>query len=262
MQRLIDRQTRLLPHMTSPAFIFGTEDLESAAQDPDLAGMDVRRLRLEAEFSYSKRMRKIRQAFERTANVLGRGFSAITRDFASTHPPETYERYPDAKRFFDYFLENWACKPATPAWAVDVAAVELALSRARTLRPTALEGAAMAACPKEPRSSWYRIHPCALLVRCGYDVRPLFEPARSRDAVVRRQVHVVVLAPRGRRRPMVMAVAPEAVALMGGSREWTRLDREPVANNAAAADKALVEHLSRQGLVLVRSNDAHGGTQG
>ena len=113
--------------MTSAAFIFGTEEIESAARDPYLDGMDLGRLRLEAEFSYSKRIKKIRQTFERTANLFGQQFSGITREYASTHPPETYQRYPDAKSFFEYFLGNWAYKPSTPAWAVDVAAIELAL---------------------------------------------------------------------------------------------------------------------------------------
>ena len=66
MHRLIDTQTSLLRHLTSPAFIFGTRDLGSAGLDSDLQGMDIRRLRLEAEFSYSKRMTRIRQTFGRT----------------------------------------------------------------------------------------------------------------------------------------------------------------------------------------------------
>lgn len=262
MQRLIDRQTELLRHVTSPAFIFGTEELESASRDPNLEGMDIGRLRLEAEFSYGKRMNKIRQSFARTVALLGHGFSVIARDFASTHPPRTYERYPEAKSFFDYFLENWAHKPSTPAWATDVAAIELALSRARTLRPTTMVNEAMSECPKEPRSSWYRAHPCGLLVRCGYDVRPLFEPARSGEAVVQRQVHLTVLASRGAQRPMVMELAPQAFALMERSTEWTRLAPEPTSKGAAVADYALVEHLAGQGLMLVRTNDTHNGTQG
>ncbi len=61
---------------------------------------------------------------------------------------------------------------------------------------------------------------------------------------------------------MVMELAPEAFALMERSTEWTMLDPEPASDDVAMADKALVEHLAGQGLVLVRSNDAHDGTQG
>ena len=128
MHRLIDTQTSLLRHLTSPAFIFGTRDLGSAGLDSDLQGMDIRRLRLEAEFSYSKRMNRIRQTFGRTATLLGHGFTALTRDFAAACPPRTYERYPDAKGFLDHFLKRSAQKPPTPAWAVDVASIELTMA--------------------------------------------------------------------------------------------------------------------------------------
>ena len=253
MNKLIDRQTNLLRHLTSQAFIFGTEQLGAAAGDPDLRGMDIRRLRLEAEFSYNKRIRRIRQTFERTAALLGHGFPAIAREFATSHPPETYERHPDARRFFDHFTEHWAGKPPAPAWAADTAAVELALSRARTLRPAAMETAAMAACPTRPSSRCYRTHPCAILVRCRHDVRPLFEPGRSGGPVTQRQVCLAVLALRGRRRPAVMELAPEAFALLELSTEWSQPgpDRE-----------SLVRRLAAQGLVLVRGNDARGGNRG
>jgi len=254
MQRLIDRQTMLLRHMTSAAFIFGTGELESAVRDPNLKGMDLGRLRLEAEFSYNKRVSKLRRTFERTAGLLGHEFSTITREYASAHRPETYQRYPDAKSFFEYFLRNWACRPTTPAWAADVAAVELALARARTLRPAAMEDEALAGCPEEPGSTWYRAHPCALLVSCAHDVRPLFEPTRS-EAVEWGGVHVAVLAARRRRRPLVMEVTPEAFTLMQRSAEWTELDPRPVSDGPGAVHKALVDHLARQGLVLVHARD-------
>ena len=250
MTKLIDRQTSLLRHLTSRAFIFGTDDLSAAAGDPDLRGMDIRRLRLEAEFSYNKRIMRIRRTFERTAAMLGQEFPAIAREFASSHPPETYERYPDARRFFDHFIEHRAGKPPVPAWAADTAGVELALSRARTLRPTAMETVAMAACPAQTSPPSYRTHPCAVLVRCEHDVRPLFEPARAGQPVTRRRVFLAVLASPGRRRPAVMELSPEAFALLELSTEWSQpgLDRSP-----------LVERLAAQGLVLVSGNDAGNG---
>ena len=253
MTKLIDRQTNLLRHLTSQAFIFGTDQLGAAAGDPDLRGIDIRRLRLEAEFSYNKRIKRIRQTFERTAALLGHGFPTIAREFASSHPPETYERYPDARRFFDHFIEHWAGKPPVPAWAADTAAVELALSQARTLRPTAMETAAMAACPTQTSPPCYRTHPCAVLVRCEHDVRSLFEPARSGQPVTRRRVFLAVLASRGRRRPTIMELAAEAFALLELSTEWSQPGPEW---------NALVERLAAQGLVLVRGNDAGNGNHG
>lgn len=272
MRNLIDRQTNLLRHLTSRAFIFGTEDLGSAALDPDLRGMDVRRLRLEAEFSYHKRVKKLRQTFERTANLLGRRFSAVVQDFAAACPPRSYERYPDAKRFFDHFLERWARRPPTPAWAADVAAVELALSRARTFRPADMEREAMAQRPSRSPHPWRRTHPCAVLVRCGHDVRPLFESARSGEAIRPRPLHLAVLASRGRRRPAVMELAPEAFALLEEAAEWSRTEpaargtgetpeaRADAASEGTAAPggnarNALVERLAAQGLMLACGNE-------
>lgn len=268
--RLIDRQTNLLRHLTSQAFIFGTEGLGSAALDPDLEGMDVRRLRLEAEFSYSKRTKKLRQTFERTANLLGRRFPEVVRDFAAACPPRSYERYPDAKRFFDHFLERWAGRPPTPAWAADVAAVELALARARTFRPAAMEREALAQRPSPSPHLWRRTHPCAVLVRCGHDVRPLFESGRSGEEVRPRPLRLAVLASRGRRRPAVMELPPEAFALLEEAAEWSRTEpaaagdgespeRVAAPGETAAPDSdarnALVRRLAAQGLMLAWDND-------
>lgn len=268
--RLIDRQTNLLRHLTSQAFIFGTEDLGSAALDPGLHGMDVRRLRLEAEFSYSKRVKKLRQTFERTANLLGRRFSEVVRDFAAACPPSSYERYPDAKRFFDHFLERWARRPPTPAWAADVAAVELALARARTFRPEEMEREAAAERPDRSPRPLRRTHPCAVLVRCAHDVRPLFESSRSKEKVRARPLRLAVLASRGRRRPAVMELPPEAFALLEEAAEWPRTEPaaagegetpgrgaapEETAASDADARNALAERLAAQGLMLAWGND-------
>ncbi len=255
MDRLIGMQTNLLRHLTSHAFIFGTRDLESAALEPALRGMDLRRLRLEAEFSYNKRMKRIRQTFARTATLLGHGFEALLRDFAATCPPETYERYPDAKCFHDHFVARSAQEPPTPAWAADVAALELALSEARTLRPTAMERKALMARPQPSAGLWYRTHPCALLVHCRYDVRPLFEPARAGEPVSQRPGSLAVLASRGRRQPLVLELRPGALDLLECSRQWS-----PLASSATGPDDnaraALVKRLAAQGLVLVGGNDS------
>ncbi len=261
MHRLIDTQTNLLRHLTSHAFIFGTRDLGSAGLDPDLRGMDIQRLRLEAEFSYNKRMKRIRQTFERTATLLGHGFSALLRDYASACPPTTYERYPDAKGFLDLFVERSAQEPPTPAWAADVASIELALAGARTLRPTAMESEALAGRPQPSVDLWYRTHPCAVLVRCGYDVRPLFESGRSGDPVAQRPACLAVLASRGRRQPMVLELVPEALALLEDSMEWS-----PLASEEAGPDDntrvALIKRLAAQGLVLVSGNDLRDESHG
>ena len=105
----------------------------------------------------------------------------------------------------------------------DVAAIELALARARTFRPTAMETASLAACPQSSAHLWYRAHPCLALLHCRYDVRSLFESGRHRGPVTQRPVGLAVLAARGRRQPMVAELEPEPFGLLERSAAWSRL---------------------------------------
>ena len=252
-RRLIDRQTGLLRHLTGEAFMFGTSDLAAAALDPDLQGMDIARLRLEAEFSFAKRTGRIRETFARTASMYGSRFAGVLREFAVACPPRTYERYPDARDFFDWLEARRADDPSVPAWIVDVARVEIALARARTFRPSEAEEGALARPPSDASSVWYRAHPCVALTRCRYDVGPLFVPGRSGEDIVRRDLPLAVLSSRQRRHPEIMEIVPEAFALLERSPEWSRLGLE-AASPEDASTRALVMNLSAQGLMLTCGN--------
>jgi len=129
-----------------------------------------------------------------------------------------------------------------------------------TLRPAAMETEALAARPQAP-GFWYRTHPCTGLVRCRYDVRALFEPARSREPVTERTVHLVVLATRGRRRPKVLELAPEAFALLEGSREWRPLEPAGARTDDDEDRRDLVKQLAAQGLALVSVDDTRDPAQ-
>ena len=259
-RRLIDRQTALLRHLTGEAFMFGTGDLAAAALDPDLQGMDVARLRLEAEFSFAKRTGRIRETFARTASLYGSRFKGMLREFAAACPPRTYERYPDARDFFDWLEARCAGDARVPAWVADVAKVEIALAHARTFRPSEAEEDTLAGCPSEGSCVWYRTHPCVALARCRFDVGPLFVPGRSGEDIVRRDLTLAMLASRDRRHPEIMEIVPEAFALLERSSAWSRLGLE-TASSEDAATRALVMSLSVQGLVLTWGN-ALGGDRG
>ena len=248
-RRLIDRQTGLLRHLTGEAFMFGTSGLAAAALDPDLQGMDIARLRLEAEFSFVKRTGRLRETFARTASLYGSRFTGMLREFAVACPPRTYERYPDAQDFFDWLEERCADDCLVPAWTADVAKIEIALARARTFRPSEAEEQALAGRPNDESGTWYCTHPCATLVRCRFDVGPLFVPGRSGEGIVHRDLPLAILASRHRRHPEIMEIVPEAFALLERSSAWSRLGLE-TASSEDASTKALVMNLSAQGLML------------
>ena len=248
-RRLIDRQTGLLRHLTGAAFMFGTNELAAAALDPDLQGMDIARLRLEAEFSFAKRSARVRETFARTASLYGRRFARMLREFAAACPPRTYERYTDARDFFDWLEKRCAADAQVPAWTADVAKLEIALARARTFRPSEAEEEALAGRPNDGSCAWYRTHPCVALARCRFDVGPLFVPGRSGEDIVRRDLTLAMLASRDRRHPEIMEIVPEAFALLERSSAWSRLELE-TASPEEASTRALVMNLSALGLML------------
>ena len=247
--RLIGRQASLLRHLTSEAFIFGTKDLESAILDPDLQGMDIGRLRLEAEFSHEKRINRIRETFARTASLFGVRFNRISRQFAVARRPRSYERYTDAKDFFDWFVDGPAEDSSVPEYAADVARVEIALARARKFRVTEAEEAALEARPDDRSSRWYLTHPCTALLRCRFDVGPLFAVQRSGESIVRRDVPLVILASRRKRPPEILEVVPDAFELLERSQKWSRLEPGTTGSESASTE-ALVIDLQALGLVL------------
>ena len=249
-RRLLDRQTSLLRHLTSDAFIFGGPALGAAVRDPDLRGMNVGQLRLEAEFSYSKRMKRIREGFSRTAALFGSRFDAVTRGFAAACPPQTYERYPDAQAFHEYFMAHWADDPAAHAWAGDVASVEVALAQARTLRPRRARADALADCPVDSPLPYYRRHPCVLPVRCHHDVRPLFDPRQSGRPVEERDVPLAVFAAAGRP-PEIVELSPEAFDLLESTHDWSDFALE-TGDAREDGPAALIGALAAQGMMLVR----------
>ena len=246
-RRLIDLQTELLRRLTSEALMFGTGDPDLAALDPELRGIDFGRLRLEAEFSFDKRSGRLRETFARTASIFGFRFSGILKEFAAACPPRSYERFWDARDFFRWLQENRADDLSIPEWTVDVAKIEITLAHARTLRPVEAEQDALAACPFDPPALRYRTHPCVALVRCKFDVGPLFRPEGSGKEIVRRDVPLAILSSRNRRRPQVMEIVPEAFDVLERSAEWSRLAPK-MAGGASFGE--LVIGLSARGLML------------
>ncbi len=174
---LLERQARLVEHLTSGAGIFGAA--RGIANEPALAGLDLGLLHLEARFSHHKRMQKITWVLGETINLLGDRRAAIVRDFADACPPMGISWLENARQFHDFLIEGWRREDPDPPHLPDVAAYELAYGIVRAGEtpapkisddePAALPGA-------------IRRHPGAILLRCAYDIRPIVEGRASKAA--------------------------------------------------------------------------------
>lgn len=242
--RLLDRQRALLDYLTSASGIFG-----DGAPTGALRGLDAASLRLEAKFSYEKRMRKIAAVFPKTFERLGRDRDAILRAFVAACPPAEIGRLANARQFHDFLAARWRhTAPALP-YLPDLAACELACA-------TAI--AAMRDPESRPGLGCSNIHgirrsPGVVLLRCSYDVAPIFAPAdatRARTAAPRRRdTRLAVTMPPGAERPRVVETPPSVFDLLGALDDWT----DPAAFGGNG--EVLVTMLRRQGLLEV----CHGG---
>jgi hypothetical protein len=239
LNRLLDRQVRLLEFLTSGAAIF--DDLDGAPLDRGLGEIDCRLLRLEARFSFQKRMEKIEAVLPRTFELIEGQADALMRAFVSSHPPRDIGRLENARQFYDFVCGDRECLAILPSHLRDVAACELALAQVRahvpTYRAERLENARQNAIRRAPR---------AILLRCIYDVRPIFE-GESRTDPARRGTLIGVAVPAGADEPRIFELLPPVFDLLSVMDEWT----DPSALVATPRMNELVQDLSASGLIEV-----------
>jgi hypothetical protein len=208
---LLERQVSLIAHLTSGAAIFGGTGNSTA----DFEGIDRTLLRVEARFSYAKRMGKITAVLPRTFELLGKSAEKYARAFVESCPPTTLSRLENACQFHRFLVSWWMREAPDPPWIRDVTALEIARAevdadprhqpcdhtisadRARRRRsdpcgrPLAGPCDARAGRPRGPPlqsatpmpKGRIRRCPHVILLRCAYDVRSIFEassPALSR----------------------------------------------------------------------------------
>jgi len=234
--RLLERQQALLSYLTSPAAIFGAGP---GRVDTRLAGIDRRRLHLEARFSHDKRMEKIRGILPKTFDLLGANLSRVMRDFAAACPPDDISRIHNARQFQHYLRRRWERRSARRPYLADVAACELALAEARSFA----EDHVTPIRPAAARLTRVRRRPGVLLVRCRYDVRPVFEGGNAR--IARRPTFLAVAVPPGAIQPAVAELAAPVFKLLA-----TLDTPHPRAGIGHTKDaEALIEALAAEGLV-------------
>jgi hypothetical protein len=242
--RLLDRQVRLLEYLTSGSVIAGAGS--DAPLDQTLHGIDRRLLRLEAQFSHQKRMEKIKSVFPLTFRLLGRGCETLDGEFARAFPPTDVGRIENALQFYDFLRGRWQKAPPVPPYLEDVAACEFAIARVRSGK--ALSHAEPLA-GKTPRLGSIRRHPEVVLLRCGYDIRPIFEET-SRGAVpARRDTLLAIGLPADAAYPRICETSRPVFRALGILDDWT--DRSELGTTSEV--DALVDELARHGLVEVHA---------
>jgi hypothetical protein len=239
--RLLERQVRLLEFLSSSAAIFG--DGDDSPLDPALQGLDRGLLRLEARFSYEKRLAKVITVFPKTFEILGVGRDAIVRAFVAACPPIDVSRLDNARQFYDCLCMRWRCAPPDPPYVRDVAACELACAQ---IRVGAEDPRVKRSTGRSPPRNSIRRQAGVVLLRCAYDIRAIFEGDSAGAAPAKRDVPLVIGIPPGGDQPRVFEVPAVAFDLLAGLDDWT-----DAATFGAAPLKQLIGELAEHGLLEV-----------
>jgi hypothetical protein len=242
--RLLDRQVSLLNYLTSGAAIFG--DQREAPIDRALRGIDLGLLHLEAHFSYQKRMEKIVAIFPNTFELLGNERTRIVRAFVETCPPVDIGHLTNARQFHDFLVARWRRRAPKPPYLRDVAACELACATVR-----AHVGDAG---PEKENGKRRKLHrairrgPGAVLLRCAYDVRSIFEAGPGKAVPAKRDTPLAVALPPGVNQPQVFELPVAVFDLLSALDHWT----DPAALTGMTDLDLLIRELADHGLLEVR----------
>jgi hypothetical protein len=230
----------LLDFLTSHAAIFCGEN--GACVDRALQGIDTGLLRLEARFSYKKRMEKIEWVLSRTLDLLGTARAAIIHDFVEAYPPVSIGRIENARQFHDFLLERWLVEAPEPPYLPDVAACELAYASVPGVEKQAFQA------EEHATFGGIRRHPSAILVRCSHDVRSILEGRAGEAAVAQRDTPLAMSMLPGAEHPIVSKLSPELFDLLKMLDDFVDLD----AFSDLPKVSDLVADLRGRGLLEVR----------
>ena len=241
-KRLLDRQASLVDYLTSSGAVFGENG--HALLPAALRGMDPGLLRLEAHFSYEKRMEKIATVFHRTLDLLEERQDAIVRAFVQSCPPSDVSRISNARQFRGFLSLLWLREAPNPPFLPDVAAFEFAYAEARL----ALEEAGPAEIANHPTPPHgLRRGPGVVLLRCAYDVREMFEESPHAPLPPKRDTALAIVMPPSGAQPLVFEVLPVVLELLASLDHWT----EPEALGLTDEHAELIRDLATHGLIEV-----------
>jgi hypothetical protein len=238
--RLLDRQAKLLEHLTSAAAIFGTGN--GASIERALPGINVALLHLEARFSHEKRMQKIEWVLPSTIGLLGSAKADVVHDFVKACPPVSISRIENARQFHDFLSARWLVAAAEPPYLPDVAACELAYATVRDGATPAFEATEHAA------AGAIRRRPNVILLRCSYDVRSVLEGRVGDVVVTERDTPLAVSMPDRAQYPTVSELSPELFGLLEMFDDDLDLEALPDLPEV----RELIAELTRRGLLELR----------
>jgi hypothetical protein len=213
---LFDRQTRLLEYLTSGAAIFGKEN--NAPLDPALHGINLDQLYLEASLSHEKRIGKIFAVFPRTFELMAEYRTVILHEFAIACPPEHIGVIENARQFCGFLCSRQEREPTQAPYLHEVAACELALAEVRVTvqnRRQVIDGTRSVA----PGS--IRQRPGIVLLRCAYDIQPIFASAAAGGRPSKRDTPLAIVMMPGTQHARVFEVAPAVFDLLLAIRDWS-----------------------------------------
>ncbi len=197
------RQLSVLRHLTNPRYF------EGAPGDPGVEGLDPDRLRLMGSLSLGKRIEKIRSALPRSFEYLAHDPRISIGAFVNQFPPETSTRSDNALQFTDYLHGVWCEEPPDPEFLPDLVALELAMAVASASE------AEMRAPRRSPFPSGIpRLVPGTQLLRCRFDIRPLFDDSVERTAPIERNICLAVVMPVESENPRVFEVTRDVYAML------------------------------------------------
>lgn len=235
-QPLLERQLRLIEHLTSSAAIFG----RAVGSTAGLEGIDSALLRVEARFSYAKRMEKIAAVLPNTLELLASS-DALVRAFVDSCPPTTLSRLENACQFYRFLLSCWKREAPDPPYICDVAAFEIAWAKVDAHGPShgttsTVHSVSIRRCPN------------VMLLRCAYDVRPIFEPGAAKAVPVKRDTLLVVAMQPGAEGAQVFEVIPMIFDLLAALDDWI----DPKGLDADPDFAKLLADLAARGLIELR----------
>ena len=215
--RLLDRPVRLLDLLSSPAAVFGVTRDVPVSQE--LQGIDYKLLCLEARFAHDKRMAKIATVLPNTLELVEASLGSIVLAFVDACPAADISRLENARQFYGFLRARSQKDQLSPPYLIDVAACEIAFAQVR------VHGNRQDAdCSTDVPVTAVRRNSSAVLVRCNYDIRPIFEGSSDGAAVVNRDTPLGVAMPIGAEEPQVFELFPAVFDLLSTLDQWTDAD--------------------------------------